>query len=151
MVLNREDDMKKLSLKKTIPAPAEITWKIISRLTGLEDYLPLVKTSSLSNEDVAIRTVVLQDGSTFHETILRLDHSNMEFLYDIQDPSPFPYSNFTGFIKITPSGMSSCVVRWSAVFQPGPATEEEIKDFLHSVFTAAISGIERYCRVLQAN
>jgi hypothetical protein len=143
--------MKKVTIKQTVHAPAEITWKIISRLTGLEDYLPVVKTSTLSNEEVAIRTVTLHDGSVFHETILRMDHSNMEFLYDIQDPSPFPYSNFTGFVKVTPLSMHSCAVRWSAVFKLQTISEEQAKQFLHTVFRAAIEGIGRYCRVLQSN
>jgi hypothetical protein len=143
--------MKKITIKQSIQAPAEITWKIISRLTGLEDYLPVVKNSSLSNEEVAIRTVTLQDGSVFKETILRMDHTNMEFLYDIQDPSPFPYSNFTGFVKVTPLSMNSCSVRWSAVFLPQTISEEQAKQFLHTVFRAGMEGIERYCRVLQSN
>jgi hypothetical protein len=143
--------MKKISIKQTIQAPAEITWKIISRLTGLEDYLPVVRKSELSNEEVAIRTVTLQDGSVFKETILRLDHTNMEFLYDIQDPSPFPYSNFTGFVKVTPLSIHSCTVRWSAVFQPQTISEEGAKEFLLTVFKAGVQGIEKYCRVLQSN
>jgi ribosome-associated toxin RatA of RatAB toxin-antitoxin module len=139
--------MKKTGLKEVIQVPAERAWQVIARLTGLEDFVPGVIATSLQNEDVAQRIVTLSDGTVFRETILKLDIRQMELMYDIQDPSPLPYSNLNGFLKIVPVNMSSCEIRWAVVYQ----ADEFVCSAMISFMEAALRGLEKYCRVLQAN
>lgn len=131
--------------------PAEAAWKVISGITGVEEYHPAVYNSILTNDEVAMRTTVTNNGNTYTETILRLDSRAMELLYDIQDPSPLPYSNFTGFIKIVPVNMSCCEIRWAAVFRPGMLNGDESVQLIEKDIHSCIEGLEKYCRVLQAN
>ncbi|MBN8676120.1 MAG: SRPBCC family protein [Chitinophagales bacterium] len=143
--------MKKVAVKRMMQVPAEAAWKVISRITGLEEYHPGIYNSILTNDEVAMRTTVTNNGNTYTETILRLDSRAMELLYDIQDPSPLPYSNFTGFIKIVPVNMISCEIRWAAVFRPGTPNEDEAVQLIEKDIHSCIDGLEKYCRVVQAN
>lgn len=143
--------MKKVAVKRVMQVPAEAAWKVISRITGLEEYHPEVYNSILTNDEVAMRTTVTNNGNTYTETILRLDSRAMELLYDIQDPSPLPYSNFTGFIKIVPVNMISCEIRWAAVFRPGTTEEDETVQLIEKDIHSCIDGLEKYCQVVQAN
>jgi hypothetical protein len=138
--------MKITSIRKIIHVPAAKAWEIVSMLTGLENYLSLVSNSGVVVHDgPTVRSVTLNDGSVFNETILEIDHKAMRMTYDIQDPSPFPYSNYTGWIRIQPICAVTCELEWTCIYKPEKAQAGEINDFLESVFNSGIDGLENYC------
>lgn len=138
--------MKMTSVRKIIQVPAGKVWEIVSKLSGVEHYLTLASKSDLVKHDTTtVRSITLSDGSKFNETILEVDHKAMKVLYDIQDPSPFPYSNYTGWLRIQPICMVTCELEWTCIYKPEKAQAGEINDFLESVFNSGIDGLENYC------
>jgi ribosome-associated toxin RatA of RatAB toxin-antitoxin module len=136
--------MEKTEVIKTINNSAENVWGIISQFTGIENYVPAIENSVGKGEGEGMeRTCTMGNGASFDETLLKLDHQNMDLKYNVHDPSPFPFSKYTSEMKVTPIDNNNCKVDWNATYQVDSGTAEEANNMLSGLFLAGIEGLEK--------
>ena len=136
--------MERTEVNKTIKTSAENVWGIISQFSGIEKYLPAIENSvGKGNGEGMERTCTMSNGASFDETLLKLDHQNMELQYDIHDPSPFPFSKYAATMKVTPIDSDKCEVSWNCTYQVDSGSVEEADSLLSGIFLSGIEGLEK--------
>ena len=134
--------MERTEVKETINTSAENVWGIISPFVGIETYVPAIENSVGKGEGEGMeRTCTMGNGASFDETLLKLDHQNMELQYDVHDPSPFPFSKYVATMKVNPIGGDNCEVIWNCTYQVDSGTVEESNRMLTDIFTSGIEGL----------
>ena len=137
--------MEKTEVKKTINKSADNVWSIISQFSGIENFVPAVEKSESSGEGEGMeRTCTLGNGASFDETLLKLDHHKMELQYNVHDPSPFPFSNYTSTMKVNQIDNSTSEVVWNCEYQVDAGTAEESDTMLSGLFQSGIEGLEKF-------
>ncbi|WP_417594650.1 SRPBCC family protein [Parasphingorhabdus sp.] len=113
---------------KRIEAPADRVWEIISG----DEMRTLILTLYGESADFegsgqgAVLTTVLKDGrGTIRERIELIDDEARCLQYRVLDVGPFPYANYRGEIRVTPSGPDACNVSFQTSFIPVEVTAEE--------------------------
>ena len=108
--------------------------------------MPGVSSSELTfAEDYTNRSVVLMDGSHYTEHIIKVDDENKELHYAMMEPSPFPYKNLQGVIKVIPFIDECCEISWTCSYHVTNNLYEEIDALLTLIMSLGIKGIEKYC------
>jgi len=134
--------MERTEVNKTINTSAENVWGVISQFSGIEKYVPVIENSVGKGEGEGMeRMCTMGNGASFDETLLKLDHQNMELQYDVHDPSPLPFSKYLGTMKVTPVDSNSCEVSWNCTYQVDSGTVEEADGMLTEIFTSGIEGL----------
>ena len=107
--------------------------------------MPGVSSSELTfAEDYTNRSVVLMDGSHYTERIIKVDDENKELHYTMIEPSPFPYKNLQGVIKVIPFIDECCEISWTCSYHVTNNLFEEIDALLTLIMSLGIKGIEKY-------
>ncbi len=136
--------MERTEVNKTINTSAESVWGVINQFTGVEKFVPAIENSVGKGEGEGMeRQCTLSNGASFDETLLKLDHQNMELQYDVHDPSPFPFSKYVATIKVNPIDSDKCEVTWNCSYQVDSGTVEESNRMLADIFTSGIEGLEK--------
>ncbi|MCK5368975.1 MAG: SRPBCC family protein [Cyclobacteriaceae bacterium] len=136
--------MERTEVNKTINTSAESVWGVINQFTGVEKFVPAIENSVGKGEGEGMeRQCTLSNGASFDETLLKLDHQNMELQYDVHDPSPFPFSNYMATMKVTPIDSSKCEVSWNCTYQVDSGTVDESNRMLSDIFTSGIESLEK--------
>ncbi len=134
--------MERTEVNKTINTSAENVWGVISKFSGIEKYVPAIKNSVGKGEGEGMeRTCTMGNGASFDETLLKLDHQNMELQYNVHDPSPLPFSKYLGTMKVTPVDSNKCEISWNCTYQVDSGTVEEADGMLTEIFTSGIEGL----------
>ena len=135
--------MERTEVKETINTSGENVWGTISQFTGIEKYVPAIENSVGKGEGEGMeRTCTMGNGASFDETLLKLDHQNMELQYNVQDPSPLPFSKYTSTMKVTPVDSDNCELTWNCEYQVDSGTAEEADSMLTGIFLSGIEGLE---------
>jgi hypothetical protein len=135
--------MESTEVKETINTSAENVWGIISQFTGIEKYVPAIEKSVGKGEGEGMeRTCTMGNGASFDETLLKLDHQNMELQYNVHDPSPLPFSRYTATMKVTAIDNNKCELTWNCNYQVDSGTVEEADSMLTGIFLSGIEGLE---------
>ncbi len=87
------------------------------------------------------RQCTMGNGAGFDETLLKLDHPNMELQYNVHDPSPFPFSKYLANMKVTPIDNDKCELSWNCSYQVDSGTPEEANTMLTGIFLSGIEGL----------
>jgi ribosome-associated toxin RatA of RatAB toxin-antitoxin module len=136
--------MERTEVNKTINTSAESVWGVINQFTGVEKFVPAIENSVGKGEGEGMeRQCTLSNGASFDETLLKLDHQNMELQYDVHDPSPFPFSKYVATMKVSPLDSDQCEVTWNCSYQVDSGTIEESNRMLSDIFTSGIEGLEK--------
>ncbi len=134
--------MERTEVKETINTSAENVWGIISQFTGIEKYVPAIENSVGRGEGEGMeRTCTMGNGTSFDETLLKLDHQNMELQYNVHDPSPLPFSKYTAAMKVIPVDSNKCELTWNCNYQVDSGTAEEADSMLTGIFLSGIEGL----------
>jgi hypothetical protein len=134
--------MESTEVKGVVNASAGSVWGIISPFVGIEKFVPAIEKSACNGEGEGMeRTCTLGNGASFDETLLILDHQNMELQYNVHDPSPFPFSGYVSTMKVTPMESDKCEVSWSCTYQVDSGTVEETHNMLQGLFQSGIEGL----------
>ncbi len=135
--------MEKTEVVKSINKSAESVWRTISQFSGIENYVPAIASSeSKGNGEGMERTCTMGNGASFDETLLRLDHQNMELQYNVHDPSPLPFSNYTSKMKVNKVDSNTSELVWNCSYQVDAGTVKEADDMLTGIFVSGIEGLE---------
>ena len=135
--------MERTEVKETINASAEKVWGIISPFAGIEKYVPAIENSVGKGEGEGMeRTCTMGNGASFDETLLKLDHQNMELHYNVHDPSPLPFSKYTATMKVTAIDSNNCELTWNCNYKVDSGTVEEADSMLTGIFLSGIEGLE---------
>lgn len=138
--------MKNSTVILKVRISANDAWEVISDLYKVENYMPGVSSSEVTfAEDYTNRSVVLMDGSNYTERILKVDDENRELHYAMMEPSPFPYKNLQGVIKVLPFINEGCEISWTCNYYVTNNLFQEIDALLTLIMTLGIKGIERHC------
>jgi uncharacterized protein YndB with AHSA1/START domain len=134
--------MEKTEVNKTINTSAENVWRVISQFSGVEKYVPAIENSVGKGDGEGMeRQCTMSNGASFDETLLKLDHQNMELRYDVHDPSPFPFSKYVANMKVTPIDSNKCELSWNCTYQVDSGAVEETDRMLTDIFTSGIEGL----------
>ena len=135
--------MERTEVKETINTSAENVWGIISQFAGIEKYVPAIENSVGKGEGEGMeRTCTMGNGASFDETLLKLDHQNMDLQYSVHDPSPFPFSKYTATMKVTAIDSNNCELTWNCNYKVDSGTVEEADSMLTGIFLSGIEGLE---------
>ena len=135
--------MESTEVKETINTSAENVWGIISQFSGIEKYVPAIEKSVGKGEGEGMeRTCTMGNGASFDETLLKLDHQNMELQYNVHDTSPLPYSKYLASMKVTPIDKDKCDLTWNCQYEVYSGTVEESDNMLTGIFISGIEGLE---------
>lgn len=138
--------MKNSTVQLKVRVSANDAWEVISDLYKVENYLPGVSSSEITfAEDYTNRRIVLMDGSIYTERIINVDDENKELHYAMLEPSPFPYKNLQGVIKVIPFIDECCEILWTCSYQVTNELYEEIDALLSLIMSLGIKGIEKHC------
>jgi len=136
--------MERTEVKGTVRASAESVWGVINQFSGVEKYVPAIENSVGKGEGEGMeRQCTLGNGASFDETLLKLDHQNMELQYDVHDPSPLPFSKYVATMKVNPIDSDKCEVTWNCTYQVDSGTVEESNRMLSDIFTSGIEGLRK--------
>ena len=138
--------MKKSTVTLKLSVSANDAWEVISDLYKVECYLPGVSSSEVTfADDYTNRKVILMDGSQYTERIIEVDDKNKELHYAMLEPSPFPYKNLQGVVKVIPFIDEYCEISWTCSYDVTNNLYQEIDALLTLIMTLGIKGIEKYC------
>lgn len=136
--------MDRTEVNKTINTSPENVWKVISQFSAVEKYVPAIENSISKGGGKGMeRQCTMSGGASFDETLLKLDHQNMELQYDVHDPSPFPFSKYMATMKVNPIDSNKCEVSWNCTYQVDSGTVEETNRMLSDIFTSGIESLEK--------
>lgn len=92
-----------------VNAPADQVWQKIAQGDGVENWLPIIKSSTLT--DGNHRVCEMHEGGTLDETILAQD-SSRTFMYRIDRQQAFPARNITGIMRVEENGPDQSTLHW---------------------------------------
>ncbi|MGB5894633.1 MAG: SRPBCC family protein [Ignavibacteriaceae bacterium] len=134
--------MERTEVKETINTSAEKVWGIISPFVGIETYVPAIENSVGKGEGEGMeRKCKMCNVASFDETLVKLDHPNMELHYNVHDPSPLPFSQYTAAMKVTPVDSNKCELTWNCEYEVDSGTAEEADSMLTGIFLSGIEGL----------
>ena len=102
-----------------IDGPASAVWEYIA-WENLDRMLGGPMFSSVSYQERepvkgAQRTIMLTDGSSIAEELVKSDAQAMHLMYKITDPGNAPIQNYQGEVRITPVSDNRCQVAFSGM------------------------------------
>lgn len=126
---------KAIKTEHNISTSAEKVWTKIAQGDGVEDWLPIIKSSQL--EEGNRRVCEMHEGGNLEETILKSD-TNRIFLYSIDKQSAFPAQNIVGTIRVEAAGDDASKLFWDV--EMDVESEEvfnQIKPMIEGVYASS--------------
>ena len=135
--------MERTEVNKGFNTSAENVWKTISQFSGIENFVPAIVSSVSVGEGEGMgRTCTMGNGASFDETLLKVDHENMELQYKVHDPSPLPFSGYTANMKVKSIEDNKSEVLWNCTYELESGTAKEADGMLSEIFLSGIDGLE---------
>lgn len=140
--------MANAELGMLIDAPADKVWQIIAgpKLEELITSLYADKTEFEGSGEGAILTTTLKTGGTVRERIESIDNEERSLKYRVIDNGPWPYTNYHGEMRVTPSGRDACSVSFQCSFVPVGMEEEQSRRFWLEHNKAVINKLEQFAK-----
>ena len=143
--------MAKVSVTKTIAAPAAKVWKMVSNWGGTHDWIPGVGPVTVSGTDVgATRSAELDPATGFPglitESLDAFDEPDMYFRYSIVGDSPIPIKNYVAEMRVTALAGESCEVLWQSEWNAaGEISEDELLEAFNGLYQMALDNVQSAC------
>ena len=140
--------MAKVSVTKTISAPAERVWALVSEWGGTHKWIPGVGPVSVEGEGVgSVRSADLDPATGFSgsisERLLAFDDVSMSFQYAAIGESPLPVQDYVATMKVSPSGNGESSVTWSSTWEPLGRPEAEIREIFATLYNISLDNVEK--------
>jgi carbon monoxide dehydrogenase subunit G len=124
-----------------IAAAPEEVWERIRSFDRIEDYLPLIESSSIEGSGVgAKRVCVTQDGRRLEERLEALDDEHRRLTYSITS-SPMPVSNYLSTIEVGGNGSGGSLVSWITRFDAPAEAAAELEAGMRQTYQAGLQGL----------
>ena len=137
--------MTKLTLSRTIHAPADRVWDILADFGGVHVFHPMVDASPITNgQDTGLgaeRCCELYNGTKVNEEITSFNPEHRNIGITVNQPDP-PIEAMRGEFTVTPSGDGSCEVL--AIMEYGlieGALEKEQVDGLRAMMEGVVENV----------
>ena len=128
-------------INRTIKAPIDDVWKLISDFENLQRWHPLVERCETVGEGVgAVRTVFFSDWWA-KERLDRLDHVNHVMGYTVVDCSRAPAIGVSGTISLQAEGSESTIIDWVSGLEDSNPYAEAVNTELANYYPARIGHI----------
>jgi hypothetical protein len=116
--------------RKTVDVPADAVWKLIASF-GDTSWMPAGTQATIVGSGVGMeRRIAIGPDKSIHERLLALDPAARTLRYAIPVNVPFPVTNYTATVRVTPSG-AGCELEWSASYEcaadAAPAIEKQVQ------------------------
>ena len=139
--------MAKVSVSKTINAPGDKVWAMISEWGGTHKWIPGVGPVSTDGEGVgATRSAELDPATGFAgkitEALTAFDPEAKQFSYQIVGQSPIPIEDYVAEMSVLERGDSSCEVTWQSTWRAnGDLSEEELQSAFETLYDLSLENV----------
>jgi len=138
--------MAEVSVTKTINAPAEKVWAMISEWGGTSKWIPGVGEVTVDGHGVgATRSADLDPATGFpgriSERLESFDPSDMYFEYRVIGDSPLPVSDYVAEMSVASADSGASTVTWCSTWEANGLPEDEIHDLLHGLYSIALDNV----------
>lgn len=128
----------------TIEAPAEQVWNIVSKFGKLDSFVEAIEECKSDGSGVgAIRTLILQDGSTVKEKLESLNNTEHTLSYSIVE-SVMPIKNYIGTMTVNELGENRSEFTWSSEFRAENGQEQEMIEALEGLYGLGVEGLQNH-------
>ncbi len=127
------------TVQKRVNISAEEAWDIIGSVSGVDKWLGPITACRVEGSK---RFCSTEDGA-FEENILKVDHENKVFKYDIPKQHLLPVQNIIGEMSVHTNHQSETLIRWSWSFEVAENHESGAKETLEMMGNMGIDGIEQ--------
>lgn len=136
--------MKTVVITKTLNANASKVWQIVAQATGLEKWLPMIKSCELRGAGEGATRICTMELGRLEERIETIDERSMLFQYTILEPHMLPASKLLGTFHVTPRADGKCDVLWLLNFEPNDeGVVPEIRKNVLGMYEVGLAGLER--------
>jgi uncharacterized protein YndB with AHSA1/START domain len=124
-----------------IPAPAAHVWQLVGGFDSLPDWLPYITASTLS-EGGRVRTLTNEEGAVVVERLETFDNEARTYSYSILQ-APFPVTGYRSTLTVHEVSGEQSRVEWSGTFTPAGASEEEVINLFHGIYTEGLAALKK--------
>ncbi len=133
-----------------IVVPVDIStnkaWNIIGAVDGVDKWFaPLITTCEVNGDT---RVCGLENGVTFTESIILVDHTNMIFRYDIPSQPLIPMTNLSASMRVIAGADGKTYIEWAGNYDVKPEDKNEVNKMLLEAWETGIKGIEKHAASL---
>jgi mxaD protein len=124
-----------------IEAPPEEVWGTIRSFDRIEEYLPLIESSTVEGEGVgAKRVCVTQDGRQLEERLVARDDQRRRLTYSIVS-SPMPMENYLSTVAVEDGRGGGSLVSWGVHFDAPEEAAAELEEGMRQTYQAGLEGL----------
>lgn len=132
--------MATAQVTKTLAAPADDVWRILSNFKGIQVGGP-VTAVSYTGEGVGMERTITMGGGEVVERLLEHDDVQRTFSYAIiNDDSPLPFADYSARVNIADNGDGSCTVDWTGTFEARGVDEATAINTATGIYAGGIKG-----------
>ncbi|MEU8899430.1 SRPBCC family protein [Nocardia sp. NPDC048505] len=134
-----------VAVETVSPHPSATVWREIADFGDIHRWHPAIAASRLHSgtdaEPGCVRELTTADGATLTERLVSLDAAGMEVVYEFVE-HPFPVTGYRARMKVLESGDRTCLVQWSAEFEPTEGDGRAQRDFFaEKIFGPGLLGL----------
>lgn len=138
--------MAEVSVTKTIYAPADKVWEMVSEWGGTHKWIPGVGVVTVEGEGVgSTRSADLDPATGFpgriSERLESLDPDGMHLEYRVVGNSPLPVTDYVAEMSVVRADSETSTVTWSCTWQADGLPEDEIHDLLEGLYNIALDNV----------
>ncbi len=143
--------MAKVSVSKTIKAPADKVWAMISEWDGTHKWIPGVGPVTVEGNGIgSTRSADLDPATGFPrritESLESFDEDAMHFSYKVVGQSPLPITDYLAVMKIAQQGSDSCEVTWESTWEAtGALSEAELVAAFEGLYGLSLENVCQAC------
>jgi carbon monoxide dehydrogenase subunit G len=138
--------MARVSVKKTIKAPAAKVWEMVSEWGGTQKWIPGVGPVSVEGTGVgSVRSADLDPATRFvgriSERLEAFDDTSMHFRYCVVGQNPIPVSDYIAEMQVTTSG-DGAEVTWSSTWEAsGELSEADLLTAFEGLYALSLDNV----------
>ncbi len=139
--------MAKVSVTKTIAAPAARVWTYVSAWGDTHKWIPGVgPVTVVGTGPGATRSADLDPATGFAgritERLDAFDPTGMRFEYRVIGDSPIPIADYVATMKVDDLGDGTCTVTWGSTWVPnGDLSEEDLVAAFEGLYGASLDNV----------
>lgn len=138
--------MAEVSVTKTIYAPADKVWEMVSEWGGTHKWIPGVGEVTVDGEGVgSTRSADLDPATGFpgriSERLESLDPDGMHFEYRVVGNSPLPVTDYVAEMSVVRAEGETSTVTWNCSWQADGMPEDEIHNLFEGLYNLALDNV----------
>ena len=143
--------MATVRVAKTIKAPLDKVWAMVSEWGGTHKWIPGVGPVTVEGSGVgATRSAELDPATGFPgritESLDAFDETGKHFRYSIVGESPIPISDYVAEMTVVATGNDSSEVIWQSDWQAsGNLSEEELLNAFQALYEMSLENVRAAC------